>query len=79
MMFFGLPEAIVDYWVAEYSPLQKQWHIETVGEMILNNKRSVTGRCPADYVPLGFFEDDYEADEFIRKQRERGGLFYEQR
>jgi len=58
-----------DLIVVEYSVLQKCFHKSTVKEMLENNYTTVLkGKTPG-FVPLDFFDNQDEADEYIKSIR----------
>ena len=54
--------------VVEWSPSQKCFHTETekVSEMFITNARVFKRKSMTDYLPIGFFESNEDATEFIR-------------
>jgi hypothetical protein len=59
-----------DFHVVEWSPSQKGFHVETVGEMLRDNISVFLGRTMTDYVPIGIFRNKDELDAFMKKAYE---------
>jgi len=57
--------------VVEYSKKQRCFHISTIPEMLLANRRTVFTSSTADFLPVGIFETDEEAENFISDFRNR--------
>jgi len=52
--------------VVEFSLSQKSFHTQTVEDMFFRNIKNTMQRVQTDYIPIEFFEDQEEADEFVR-------------
>lgn len=57
------PTAVNEMWVVEWSPSQRQYHIQTVGEMLEANLRAVAHGVNVDYVPIAIARTAEEADQ----------------
>lgn len=57
------PTNVNEMWVVEWSPSQKQYHIQTVGEMLEANLRAVAHGVDVDYVPIAIARTGVEADQ----------------
>lgn len=58
-----------NYYVAEYSVSQDCFHIETMIELVKENLMIAFDGLEVDYIPIGFFETELEANDFIEKVR----------
>lgn len=56
---------ILDLIVVEYSVSQKAFHSQKVSEMIEGNLRNSIVKISTDYIPIGFFETEDKATEYI--------------
>lgn len=59
-------DAMKDYTVVLWSPSQKAFHSETVAEMLRCNLRVYHNQSMTDYLPIGLFNTQEEATNFIR-------------
>lgn len=55
--------------VVEYSLKQKAFHVHKVSEMVKINFANIKAKRTIDYLPLGIFETQEQADDFISKMR----------
>lgn len=53
--------------VVEWSVKQKAFHIHKVEQMVKGNFINACVRGTSDYLPIGVFETETEADAFIEK------------
>lgn len=60
---------MMNYWVAEYSIEQNCFHVETVKEMIEENIRCALTKVEPYYIPIGIFNEEEQAHQFIEKIR----------
>ena len=58
------------YFVVEFSLSQRCFHKHTVEQMIETNQFNMMKRKQTDYIPVGVFETNEQADEFISKTKE---------
>lgn len=58
-----------NYYVAEYSVSQNCFHVETVNDLLKVNMHASLQKQINDYLPIGFFETEIEAHDFIEKIR----------
>jgi hypothetical protein len=57
--------------VVEWSPRQKCFHVFTVGNMLEHNRRAfLRGNGGTDFIPIGFFPTDRDADGFLKEAHE---------
>lgn len=56
---------INEFIVVEFSVKQQAFHKETVDEMIGNNLKNIIQHKGIDYLPIGIFKSNKEADQFI--------------
>jgi len=61
--------------VVSWSPKQEVFHIETVGEMIKNNRNILVKGSQSSFIPIGFYNSHNEAvDEVDRiKAKQKNG------
>ena len=57
--------------VVEFSANQQAFHKSTLMEMIKNNINNIFAGKKTDYLPVGFFKTDDEADNFIKIIRDK--------
>lgn len=62
-----VPEQIKNMWVVEWSPSQKQFHIQTVSQMLSYNIIAMAKRTPIDYFPFAFCADMEQANEICEQ------------
>ena len=62
-----------DYTVVEYSKSQKCFHINTLNGMVKSNLRVFFSDKQCDYLPIGIFNNDKEAHEYIEKMKKVEG------
>jgi len=57
--------------VVEWSSQQKCFHVFTVRDMLEHNRQAfLRGQGGTDFVPIGFFSTDRDADPFLEKAHE---------
>jgi hypothetical protein len=57
-------------WVTNWSERQKCFHVETLEEMLLRNRRNFERSVEVDFVPLSFAASITEANEAAAKYRQ---------
>lgn len=62
-----VPALLKDMWVAEWSPSQRQFHIQKVSHMLSTNLASMAKRVPIDYFPFAFCADMEQANEICEQ------------
>ena len=55
--------------VAEYSVKQNAFHVHNVEEMVKSNFVTAVQKRGSDYIPIGIFETEEQAHDFIEKVR----------
>lgn len=56
-----------EYFVVEFSLSQNCFHKHTVKKMIETNRMNIFKRRKTDYLPVGYFETNEDADRFINE------------
>lgn len=59
-----------DYITVEFSLSQKAFHKQSVLNMVINNQSNAIKRKQTDYLVIGIFKTNEEADNFIKKHRD---------
>lgn len=57
--------------VVEYSVNQGCYHLHSLAEMLIKNTEAVMSDRSSDYIVIGFFRTDSEADNFIEWHRSK--------
>ena len=55
--------------VAEYSVSQKCFHVHDMKSMLTHNIENMIGEGCSDYIPIGVFENDLQAHDYIEMVR----------
>lgn len=59
-----------ELFVVEFSLSQRCFHKHTITQMIKTNQENMMKRRQTDYIPVGVFKSNEEADMFISKTKE---------
>jgi len=57
--------------IAEYSVSQKCFHVHDVKSMLTHNIENMIGEGDSDYLPIGIFETEIQAHDYIESVREQ--------
>ncbi|MBF8279793.1 MAG: hypothetical protein HW385_1225 [candidate division NC10 bacterium] len=56
-------------WVAEYSQQQKCYHVDPMVDVLRHNLENIEYGTDPGYIPIGVFQTDNEAYEFVALHR----------